>query len=128
MITQRQQQEQIKQEKTRRVYPISLGTQELKALDLLQKKLECSRADAIRESIREYADQVKGMEVVKLRSLSRKLAKKEIMGYLRKHDRAWSDEIADELRLDIRFVSSILNELWEQGNSVEPVSASSSPD
>ncbi len=114
------------QGKRRRVvYPVSLTLSDVRALDLIQKKLDCSRAEAIRESIKEYASQVAGLEVIKLRSVSKQEGRKEILDYLKKHDRAWSDQIADDLRLDIRFVTAVLNELWEQEKAVEPISSSS---
>lgn len=69
--------------------------------------------------MRNYAEQVKGMEVVKLREVSRSQARKEILEFLDKRDRAWASEIADALRLDISFVNSILETLWSE-KRVEP--------
>lgn len=107
---------------SRQIYPISLSKEEISALETIEEKLGCSRADAIRQSINEYANQIKGVEVVKIRDVSKEVAKKEILDYLRKNDRAWSNEIADDLRLDIVQVTEVLDELWKGDDTIEPVS------
>ena len=103
----------------RTVYPISLGEEEKNALDVISEKTGVSRADAIREAIRAYAEDVKGMEVVKLRVIPKEQAKKEILEFLRKNDRAWTNDIADALRLDIVFVNTVLEELWGEEKVIE---------
>ena len=98
----------------RTVYPVSLGEEEQESLNKITAKTGVSKAEAIRDAIRAYAGEVKGLEVVKIRSISKDHAKKEILEYLRKHDHAWTDEIADSLSLDIVLVNSILEELWRE--------------
>ena len=68
---------------------------------------------------RQLADEVKGTEVVKIREISRKQARREILEYLDKKERAWSSEIADTLRLDLTEVNRILEQLWGE-KKVEP--------
>jgi metal-responsive CopG/Arc/MetJ family transcriptional regulator len=98
----------------RYVYPVQLDEEELEALDTIVEKLHSSKSEAIREAIRNYADQLRGAEVMKIREVSRGKARKEILEYLERNDRAWSSEMADLLRLDLTLVNSILEELWSE--------------
>jgi DNA-binding MarR family transcriptional regulator len=59
------------------------------------------------------------VEVVKIREISRSQARKEILEFLDREDKAWSSDIADGLRLDISLVNRILEELWGE-KKVEP--------
>ena len=103
----------------RYVYPVQLDERELEALGTIVDKLHLSKSEAIRDAVRNYAEQLKGMEVVRIREVSRSQARKEILEFLDKNDRAWASEIADALRLDISFVNSILEDLWSE-KRVEP--------
>jgi metal-responsive CopG/Arc/MetJ family transcriptional regulator len=103
----------------RYVYPVQLDEDELEALDTIVERLHSSKSEAIREAIRNYADQLRGTEIVKIREVSRSQARKEILEYLQKNDRAWSSEIADSLRIDLSLVNSVLEELWSE-KRVEP--------
>lgn len=107
-----------KQEK-RYVYPVQLDEEELKALDVILEKLHSSKSEAIREAIRNYADQLRGTEITKMREVSRSQARKEILEFLDTHERAWSSEISDSLRIDLSLVNSVLEELWGE-KRVEP--------
>lgn len=98
----------------RYVYPVQLDEEELEALDAIVKRLHSSKSEAIREAIRNYADHLKGTEVIKIREVSRRQALKEILEFLEKNERAWSSEIADSLRIDLTMVNSILEELWSE--------------
>ncbi|WP_456330690.1 winged helix-turn-helix transcriptional regulator [Archaeoglobus sp.] len=102
----------------RYVYPVDLTDVE-KELNLIVEKLKVSKAEAIREAIRHYAEELKGLEVVELRDVPREQAKKEIMEYISGKERVWADEIAEALRLDLSLVNDILMELWSEGY-VEP--------
>jgi len=102
----------------RYVYPVDL-TEVEKELNLIVEKLKVSKAEAIREAIRHYAEELKGLEVVELRDIPREQAKKEILEYIKGKERVWADEIADALRLDLSLVNDILMELWSEGY-VEP--------
>jgi metal-responsive CopG/Arc/MetJ family transcriptional regulator len=103
----------------RYVYPVQLDEDELEALDTIVERLHSSKSEAIREAIRNYADQLRGTEIVKIRELPRSQARKEILEYLQKNDRAWSSEIADSLRIDLSLVNGVLEELWSE-KRVEP--------
>lgn len=94
----------------RYVYPVQLDEEELEALDAIVKRLHRSKS----EGIRNYADQLKGTEVIKIREVSRRQARKEILEFLEKNERAWSSEIADSLRIDLTLVNSTLEELWSE--------------
>jgi len=94
----------------RYVYPVQLDEDELAALDAIVERLHSSKSEAIRN----YADQLKGTEVIKFREVSRRQARKEILEFLEKNDRAWSSEIADSLRIDLTLVNTILEELWNE--------------
>lgn len=103
----------------RYVYPVQLDAPELEALDTITDRLHLSKSEAIRDAVRNCAEQLKGLEVVKIREVSRSQARKEILEFLDKKDRAWASEIADALRFDISFVDSILEDLWSE-KRVEP--------
>jgi len=103
----------------RYVYPVQLDQEELEALDTIVEKLQRSKSEAIREAIRNYADQLQGTEVMKIREVSRSQARKEVLEFLQRNERAWSSEIADSLRIDLSLVNSILEELWSE-KRVEP--------
>jgi predicted DNA-binding protein len=103
----------------RYVYPVQLDEDEVQALNVIVERTGKTKSEAIREAIRSFADEVKGMEVVKIRDISRKQARKEILEYLDKKERAWSSEIADTLRLDLTEVNRILEQLWGE-KKVEP--------
>ena len=103
----------------RYVYPVQLDEEEVQALNLIVERMGGTKSEAIRDAIRSLAEEVKGMEVVKIRDISRKQARKEILEFLDKNERAWSSDIADELRLDLSLVNRVLEELWGE-NKVEP--------
>jgi len=98
----------------RYVYPVQLDEGELEALNKIVEKLGGSKSKAIREAIRNYAEQLRGVEVMKVREVSRAQARKEILEFLDKNDRAWASDIADSLRIDLSLVNSTLEELWRE--------------
>lgn len=102
----------------RYIYPVDL-TEVERELNFIVEKLKVSKAEAIREAIRYYAEELRGLEVVELRDIPREQAKKEIAEYIKGKERVWADEIADALRLDLSLVNDILMELWSEGY-VEP--------
>lgn len=103
----------------RYVYPVQLDEEELQALNLIVDRIGGTKSERIRDAIRSFAEEVKGMEVVKIREISRRQARKEILELLDKKERAWSSEIADDLRLDLSMVNRVLEELWGK-KKVEP--------
>ncbi len=102
----------------RYVYPVDL-TEVEKELKTITEKLKISKAEAIREAIRYYAEELKGLEVIELRDVPRNQAKKEIIEFIKGKERVRADEIADALRIDLSIVNDILMELWSEGY-VEP--------
>jgi metal-responsive CopG/Arc/MetJ family transcriptional regulator len=103
----------------RYVYPIQLDEEEVQALNDVVERTGRTKSEAIREAIRRFAEEIRGMEVVRVRDISTKQARKEILDYLSRRERAWSSEIADTLRLDLTVVNAILEELWGE-KRIEP--------
>lgn len=98
----------------RYIYPVDLtGVEE--DLELISARLRIGKAEAIREAVSRYAAEVRGMKVIELRELSKNEAAKEILAYLKKNKKAFTSQIADDLRLDIVQVNEILRELAEKG-------------
>lgn len=102
------------------VYPLKLTEESQKDLAKIMEKLDCTKAEAIRDAIRHYAEYLEGLEVVSLRDLSEEEAKKEIRAYLKGKERIRADEISDALRLDLGLVNKVLLVLWQEGE-VEPL-------
>jgi hypothetical protein len=100
------------------VYPVDL-TDYADHLNTIAEKLRVSKAEAIREAIRHYAEYLGGLEVITYRDVTAKQAKREIQKYLKGKDRVMADEISDALRIDLRLVNEALMELWRAG-WVEP--------
>lgn len=99
--------------------PFSSMTRNFRALNSIVDRLGGTKSEAIRQAIRNSAEELKGMEVVKIRDVTKAQARKEILEYLDKRERAWSSEIADGLRLDLALVNDALQELWSE-RKVEP--------
>lgn len=102
------------------VYPLKLPRDSLEDLERIVEKLGCSKAEAIRDAIRHYADYLGGLEVVNLRDVTEEEAKREVREYLKGKDRVSADEISDSLRIDMSLVNKVLLELWQEGE-VEPL-------
>jgi len=84
-------------------------------MDTICKKFGISKAEAIRNAIDFYYNYVKGLKVIELRDVSKEQAEKEILDYVKEKGKAWTDEIADDLRIDIVLVNEILKGLAEKG-------------
>jgi len=102
------------------VYPLKLTDEGQEALSKITEKMRCTKAEAIREAIRHYAEYINGLEVVNCRDLSEEEAKKEIQAYLKGKDRVHADEVSNALRLDLNLVNKVLQTLWQEGE-VEPI-------
>lgn len=102
----------------RAIYPVDI-TDSLKDLDAITGKLRISKAEAIRESIKHYAEQLQGLEVVTYRKATEAQAKEEIRRYLKGKATVKADEISDALHLDFDLVNRVLLKMWEEG-WVEP--------
>lgn len=103
----------------RYVYPVQLDEEELAALDVILEKQGGTKSEAIKEAIRSYAEELRGLEVVKIRDIPRAQARREIVEFLDKKERAWASEIADALRVDLSLVNRVLEGLWAE-KRVEP--------
>ena len=103
----------------RNVYPISLTKEDQQTLDEIVAKSRVSKADAIREAVKHYAEYLRGLEVITYRDVTAKQAKREIQRYLKGKNRVKADEISDALRIDLGLVNEALMELWGEG-WVEP--------
>lgn len=110
---------QIHMKNGRVVYPVDV-TGVRKDLDAITDKLGISRAEAVREAIRNYAETVRGLEVVTYRKVTKKQAVEEVRRYLKGKKRVASDEISDALQLDMGTVDEALTQLWKEG-WVEPM-------
>jgi Arc/MetJ-type ribon-helix-helix transcriptional regulator len=99
-----------------RMIPIRLPEVRVNKIDEIVDTLGYkSRTDFIREAIEHYVKEVELVKVIKIREISREEAKSEIRDYLKSRDKAWLDEIADNLRLDFAFVVEIIEELEKEG-------------
>lgn len=111
--------EELSAIETRRyVYPVDLSDN-VDDLNTIVEKLGTSKAEAIREALKHYAEYLQGLEVITYRKVSKKQAKNEIQEYLKGKERVGADEISDALRIDMTLVNEVLLELWQEG-WVEP--------
>jgi len=78
-----------------------------------------SRTDFIREAIEHYVKEVELVKIIKIRDIPREEAKREIRDYLKSRDKAWLDEIADDMGLDFAFVVDVVEELEKEGFAKE---------
>lgn len=69
-------------------------------------------ADFVRQAVRE---KLQAVEVIEVRNVSKRKAKKEILDYLKKNRKAYPSDIADALRLDIDLVMVMVRELIQEG-------------
>lgn len=70
-----------------------------------------SISDFMREAIRE---KLEAIEIIKVKDIDYKTAKKEILGYYQKYSEAYPHEVAEDLEFDYEFVSKIINELKKE--------------
>ena len=82
-----------------------------KAQNLVDAGLYLNISDFIRASVREKLDSI---EVVKLRDIDYKTAKKEVLGYYEKYSEAYPSDIGNELGIDLRTVYQIVDELIKE--------------
>ena len=93
-----------------------LSPKELEEIEkLVEEGFYMNIADFVRMSVREKLESVK---IIEIRDVSKEKAKKEIIEYLSKKDKAYASEISEDLRLDLDLVFLILNEL-KKGGRVE---------
>ena len=96
--------------------PVSLATDEVKRLDEARARLGYrSRSEIIRESIKRFLDEVGEVKVVRVRNMTLKQAKREILDYLKQHNSAYVSDIANECGIDIDLAFRAARSLEEGG-------------
>ncbi|MDI6826273.1 MAG: ribbon-helix-helix protein, CopG family [Candidatus Aenigmarchaeota archaeon] len=98
----------------RYIYPVDL-TELNEKIEKICEKMGLNKAEVIREAIDFYHNYVMGLKVIELREISREQAEREILQYLKEKGKAWTSDIADDLRLDIDLVNKIMNDLVKKG-------------
>ena len=68
-------------------------------------------SDFVRDAIRDKLEEV---EVVKVKDVDYKTAKKEILGYFKKYREAFVDEAANDLGIDLELAVRITQELKKE--------------
>ncbi|MFQ6076334.1 MAG: ribbon-helix-helix domain-containing protein [Candidatus Bathyarchaeia archaeon] len=100
----------------RKIIPLRVSEDLVRSIDAARQKLNIgSRSEFIREAIGHYTSYVDELQIIQIRDLPKEQAKREILEYLMTKDRAWTDEVANELRLDLALVNECLMELWQEG-------------
>jgi len=89
-----------------------LAPEELDKMDALVKAGSyLNVSDFIREAVR---DKLESIEVIRLRNVDYRTAKKEVLGYYEKYREAYIDEVANNLELDLELVHRITQELKKE--------------
>lgn len=97
--------------------PVRFEHEQVQAIDDVMGKIGArSRSEFVREAVRHYLDTVKEMKIIRVRSLSKEQAKREIVDYLRDKKEAETFDIANDLRLELELTMQALKELWEEGS------------
>lgn len=97
--------------------PVRFEHEQVQAIDDVMGKIGArSRSEFVREAVRHYLDTVKEMKIIRVRSLSKEQAKREIVDYLRDKKEAETFDIANDLRLELELTVQALRELWEEGS------------
>ena len=96
-----------------------LTLREIEQIDkLIERGYFLNRADFVRSSIREKLSE---MQILSVRDVDIKEAKKEILSYLKKNPVAYPSDIAMELGLDLHVVMESVRELWESRKIEEAI-------
>jgi Arc/MetJ-type ribon-helix-helix transcriptional regulator len=82
-----------------------------KIQNMVEAGVYLSVSDFMRDAIRE---KLEGIDIIKLRDVDYKTAKKEVLGYYKKFREAFPDEAAEDLRIDAETVFKITNELIKE--------------
>ncbi|MCL2115500.1 MAG: ribbon-helix-helix domain-containing protein [Methanobrevibacter sp.] len=94
-----------------------LTPNEVQEIDnLVNAGLYLNSSDFLREAVRE---RLKAIKIIKLRDIDYDTAKKEILGYYKKYNKAFMSDVADDLELDIELVVNITDELIKEGRIKE---------
>jgi len=100
----------------RATIPVSMPVEIIKRVDNVRAKLGYrSRNEVIRESVRHFLEEIEEMKVIRIRNISLKQAKKEILAYLKQRNSAYVSDIADTLGIDIQLAFKAVEELQREG-------------
>ena len=110
-----------KDKTTKKIVAKTLSTKltpkELEEIDNLVKAgLYLNGSDFLREAVRE---RLKAINIIKHREVNYDTAKKEVLGYYRKYNKAFMSDVSDDLELDIELVVNITDELIKEGRLKE---------
>jgi len=99
------------------VVPVRFSTDEIESLNGAVLRLRAkSRSALIRDAVQKYITDTGGIKVIKIRSnITLKEATSDILAYLKKHKKAETFDIANDLRLDLDLTVKALKKLWEEG-------------
>ena len=99
------------------VVPVRFSTDEIESLNGAVLRLRAkSRSALIRDAVQKYATDTGGVKVIEIRSdVTLKEATSDILAYLKKHKKAETFDIANDLRLDLDLTVKALKKLWEEG-------------
>ncbi|MEW6068985.1 MAG: ribbon-helix-helix domain-containing protein [Candidatus Thermoplasmatota archaeon] len=104
---------QVLEEK--KMIPVRLPEDIVERLDRIVHRFGySSRSDLIREALEHYTKEVEAGKIIRLRNISKMQAKKEIREYLKRREKAWLDEIADDLKIDFSLVVELIEELEKE--------------
>ncbi|HLC79850.1 MAG TPA: ribbon-helix-helix domain-containing protein [archaeon] len=78
---------------------------------LVDAGLYLNVSDFIRDAVREKLGSI---EIIKLRDVDYKIAKKEVLAYFEKFREAYPDEAANDLSLSLEMVAKITSELIKE--------------
>lgn len=79
---------------------------------LVEAGMYLNVSDFVRDAIRE---KLEGIEVIKVRDVNYRTAKKEVLGYFKKYGEAYPNEAADDLELDFELVCNVVDDLKKEG-------------
>ena len=100
----------------RATIPVSMPVELVKKVDNARAKMGYrSRNEVIRESVRHFLEEIEEMKVIRIRNISLKQAKKEILAYLKQRNSAYVSNIADTLGIDIQLAFKAAEELEREG-------------
>jgi metal-responsive CopG/Arc/MetJ family transcriptional regulator len=99
------------------IAPVRFSPSEIEKIDKAVQRLGAkSRSAFIREATEKYLQEVGSLKVIEIRdNVSLRDAKAEILTYLKRHKKAETFDIANDLRLDLELTVKALKTLWEEG-------------
>lgn len=100
----------------RATIPVSMPVDVVERIDRARAKLGYrSRNEVIRESVRRFLEEIEEMKVIKVRDISLRQAKKEILAFLKQRNSAYVSDIAEALGIEIRLAFKAAEELEREG-------------